>query len=321
MTFDIPGRARMAHERIRFDIRRTPLEFSPALSDKTGVKVYLKWESEQRTGSFKFRGALNKIRSLSAEDKKRGLVSASTGNHGLGISLAAEMEGVDLTLVLPQNAAPAKRERLEKRRAEIITHGESCEKAEIWARRLAGETGRTFVSPYNDEEIIVGQGTIGWEIVEDLPDVDAVLVPVGGGGLIAGIAGVLKASRRTIEVYGVEPSHSAVMAASLAAGRIVEIIEEETIADAVAGGLEPGCITFSLCQELLNGMVLADEQLIRRAMSLLWVHHKKAVEGAGALSLAGLIKEPSQLAGKTVVLVVSGGNVSPEVFERAIRGA
>jgi len=316
---NLTGKSVAAYGRIKSEIRKTLLEFSPALSGLTGAKVYVKWESEQRTGSFKFRGALNKVRSLSLDEKKRGVVSASTGNHGLGISLAAEMEGVKLTLVLPQNAAAAKRERLENRRAEIIIHGESCEKAEVWARRLAGETGRTFISPYNDEEIIAGQGTIGLEILEDLPAVEAALVPVGGGGLIAGIAGVLKDAGRILEVFGVEPSHSAVMAASVAAGHIVEITEEETIADAVAGGLEPGCITFSLCRELLDGIIIVEESLIKKAMSLLREHHQKMVEGAGALPLAGLIKDRVRLAGKKVVLVASGGNIAPGVFEEAVR--
>jgi threonine dehydratase len=319
ISFDLPAKIAEAHSRIRADIRRTPLEFSPGLSGLTGAEVYVKWESEQRTGSFKFRGALNKIRSLSPQEKGRGVVSASTGNHGLGVSLAAEMEGVALTLVLPQNVSAAKRQRLEKGRAEIITFGESCEKAEIRARRLAGETGRTYVSPYNDLDIIAGQGTIGLEVLEDLPALEAAIVPVGGGGLIAGIAGFLKGAGRAIEVYGVEPLNSAVMAASLAAGHIVEISEEETIAEAVAGGLEPDCITFPLCRELLDGIILVEETLIKGAMSLIQEHHNRMVEGAGALSLAGLIKDRARLAGKKVVLVASGGNIAPAVFEEAVR--
>jgi threonine dehydratase len=262
---------------------------------------------------------LNKIRSLSPKEKQKGVVSASTGNHALGVSLASEMEGVALTLVLPRNVSAAKRERLEKGRAEIITFGESCEKAEIRARRLADETGRTYVSPYNDWEIIAGQGTIGLEILEDLPAFNAVLVPVGGGGLIAGIAGCLKGACPATEVYGVEPLNSAVMAASLGAGQIVDISEEETIADAVAGNLEPGCITFPLCRELLEGIILVEEGLIRKAMSLIWEHHRRVAEGAGALSLAGLLKDRARLGGKKVVLVVSGGNIGPKVFAEATR--
>jgi threonine dehydratase len=318
-SFNLPAKIRAAERRIKADIRRTPLEFSPSLSGLTGADVYMKWECEQRTGSFKFRGALNKIRSLSRDEKARGVVSASTGNHALGVSLASEMEGVALTLVLPRNVSAAKRERLEKGRAEIITFGESCEKAEIRARRLAAETGRTYVSPYNDREIIAGQGTIGLEILEDLPAVEAVIVPVGGGGLIAGIAGCLKSVRPPIRVYGVEPLNSPVMAASIAAGRIVEIAEEETIAEAVAGGLEPECITFPLCRELLDGIILVEEALIKRAMSLLLEHHHRMVEGAGALALAGLLKDKARLAGKKAVLVASGGNIAPEVFEEAVR--
>ncbi len=316
---DLQARIEAAHGRIRSAIHRTPLEFSPALSRLTAAEAYIKWESEQRTGSFKFRGALNKVRSLTPGEKKRGIVSASTGNHGLGISLAAEMEGVGLTLVLPQNVAPAKRKRLEEGGVEIIIHGASCEKAEIWGRELAVRTGRSYISPYNDEEIIAGQGTIGREILEDLPGVEASLVPVGGGGLIAGIAGWLKGSGRAVEVYGVEPSNSAVVAASLAAGAIVEITEDETIADAVAGGLEPGTITFPLCRELLDGIILVEEPLIKRAMRLLWEYHQRMVEGAGALALAGLIKDSSRLAGKKVAIVASGGNIAPEVFEKAVR--
>lgn len=318
-SLDLKAKIQQAYGRIGADIRRTPLEYSPELSRMTGAEVYLKWECEQLTGSFKFRGALNKLRALSADEKRRGVVSASTGNHGLGVSLAAEMEGVGLTLVLPQNAAPAKRQRLEKGKAEIITYGESCEKAEIRARSLALETGRTYVSPYNDEEIIAGQGTIGFEILKDFPEVQAAIVAVGGGGLIAGIAAWLKEAGRPIDVLGTEPLNSAVMAASLAAGKIVEISETETIADAVAGGLEPGCITFPLCRALLDGILVVEESLIKKAMRLIHEHHGRMAEGAGALPLAGLLKDPGRLAGRKVVLVVSGGNVAPDVFAMAVR--
>ncbi|MGB7295805.1 MAG: threonine/serine dehydratase [Candidatus Aminicenantales bacterium] len=318
MPFGLRQKIIAAYGRIGPDIRRTPLEFSPALSGLTGAEVYLKWESEQRTGSFKFRGALNKVRGLSPERKARGIVSASTGNHGLGISLAAEMEDVPLTLVLPRTISKEKKRRLEKRRAEIIVHGESCDKAEIWARRLAEETGKTFVSPYNDNEIIAGQGTIGLETAEDLPDFKAVIVPVGGGGLIAGIAGYIKALAPEVEVIGVEPACSGFMAASLAAGHIVEIEEGKTIAEAVAGGIEPGSITFPLCQELLDRIILVDEPLVKRAMSLILENHERMVEGAGALSCAGLLKEKARFQGRRTVLVISGGNIAASVFRDAV---
>lgn len=321
MSRDWEIRTAEAYRRIGADIRRTPLESSAALSRLTGAEVFLKWESEQLTGSFKFRGALNKVRTLSPGEKKKGIVSASTGNHGLGISLAAKMEDVPLTLVLPRTVSGEKKNRLQKGGAEIIIHGESCDKAEVWARRLADRTGRTFISPYNDEEIVAGQGTIGLEIAEDLRDVEAVLVPVGGGGLVSGIAGFLKASVREVEVIGVEPACSGFMAASLAAGRIVEIEEGMTIAEAVAGGIEPGSITFPLCRELLDRIILVEEPLIKKAMSLVLEHHQKMVEGAGALPLAGLLKEKSRFEGRRAVLVVSGGNIAASAFQDAVGSA
>ncbi len=309
--FDFKEKVSQAYERIRFDIKRTPLESSSALSELTGAKVYLKWENEQLTGSFKLRGALNKLRALFPEEKKRGVVSASTGNHGLGLSLAAQWEKVELTLVLPAAVSPSKRTRLREYGAEIIEYGESCEKAEICARQLAAESGRIYVSPYNDEDIIHGQGTTGLEIWEDLPGVQDVLIPVGGGGLASGIAGYMKTVSAKIKAFGVEPRHSAFMAASIEAGRIVEVEEKETMADAVAGGIEPGAITFPLCQKLLDGMILVEEELIGKAIVLLKETHNKIVEGAGALSLAALMKESGRFSGRQVVLVVSGGNVSP----------
>ncbi len=310
LRFDFKEKANQAYERIRSAIKRTPLEPSPALSELTGAKVYLKWENEQLTGSFKLRGALNKLRALSPGEKRRGVVSASTGNHGLGLSLAAREEGVGLRLVLPATISPSKRSRLREFGADIIDYGESCEKAETYARQLAAESGRIYVSPYNDEDIIFGQGTIGLEIWEDFPGLQDVLIPVGGGGLAAGIAGYLKTLSAKIRPFGVEPRHSAFMAASIEAGRIVEVKEQETIADAVAGGIEPGSITFPLCRELLDGIILVEEEVIRKALALLKETHHKTVEGAGALSLAALMKEREKFSGRYVVLIVSGGNVS-----------
>jgi threonine dehydratase len=307
-----------AWSRIGPDIVRTPLERSSFLSRLTGAEVFLKWESEQKTGSFKFRGALNKVRSLSGGEKKRGLVSASTGNHGLGLSLAASMEGVRLSLVLPETVSAEKIRRLKEHPVEIIRFGGSCEKAEMQARRLAEETGRFYISPYNDIDIIAGQGTIGREVIEDLGRVEAVIVPIGGGGLIAGIAGWIKAVNSGVRVIGVEPAHSAFMAASFAAGRIVEIEEKETIAEAVAGGIEPGSVTFPLCRNLVDDIVLVEETRVKVAMSTLWVEHRRKVEGAGALSLAALLSRKTSLQGKNVVLIISGGNIAPSTFKEAI---
>jgi threonine dehydratase len=315
---DWMDRVDRAYDRIRADIQRTRLIHSSFLSRLTGAEVYLKLENEQKTGSFKFRGALSKVRSLSPEEKRKGIISASTGNHGLGVSLAARLEEVSLILVLPRTVAPEKKKRLAQFGIKILEDGGSCEKAEARARQLAEETNRVFISPYNDEDVIAGQGTIGLEILADLPDAAAVFVPVGGGGLASGIGAYLKSRGSRARVFGVEPVNSAFMAASLEAGKIVEIEEKETIAEALAGGIEPGAVTFSLCREFLDGIVTVKEQAIKGAMSLLFEESRIMVEGAGALALAGLLEEPSGFKDGRVVVVLSGGNIAPQTFAEAV---
>ena len=312
-------RIKEAYERIRADIKRTPVEYSEPLSQETGAKVYVKWECDQTTGSFKLRGALNKLRSLSPEDRAKGVVSASTGNHGLAISHASRLEGIGLKLFLPETVAAIKKKRIEDLGIDVEVRGASCDKAEAIAREFAARTGRVFVSPYNDWDIVYGAGTIGLELAADLARFDDVLVPVGGGGLIAGIAACLKAVRPGARTIGVEPETSAFMAASLAAGRLVEIDERPTIADAVAGGIEPGSITFPLCRDLVDAIEIVPEASIARAMALVFERHGRVIEGAGALSFAALLQSPRARAGRTVVAVVSGGNIGVERF-REITG-
>jgi threonine dehydratase len=316
---NFPDKVREAYGRIKDDIRRTPLEYSEPLSRLTGARVYVKWECDQTTGSFKLRGALNKLRSLSDADRGRGVVSASTGNHGLAISHASKLEGVGLKLFLPETAAEVKKKRIEAMGVDVEVRGASCDKAESIAREFAGQAGRVFVSPYNDWDIVFGAGTVGLELADDLSRFEDVLVPVGGGGLIAGIAGFLKAARAETCIIGVQPENSAFMAASIAAGCLVDIDEKESIADAVAGGIESGSITFPLCRDLLDFIEEVPESLISRAMALVHEHHGRMVEGAGALPFAALLHSPAKWRDRTVVAVVSGGNISPERF-RAIVG-
>ena len=316
---DFAAMVRAAHARIVKDIVRTPVEFSAILSELVGARVFVKWECDQVTGSFKFRGALNKLRTLDPGDRARGVVSASTGNHGLAISRAAGIEGIALQLFLPETAAEVKKKRIEETGVAVEYFGTDCGKTEAHAREEAARTGRVFVSPYNDWDIVFGAGTVGLEIAEALPDVDEVLVPVGGGGLIAGIAGFLKAVRPEARTVGVEPETSAFMAASVAAGRLVDIEERETVADAVAGGIEPGSITFPLYRESVDRTIVVDEDMIANAMSLLFDRHGRMVEGAGALPVAGLLAHPEALSGRTVLLVVSGRNIAPDRF-RAVVG-
>jgi threonine dehydratase len=316
MRNDFAEKIREAYDRIKADIRRTPVEYSEPLSRETGAKVYVKWECDQTTGSFKLRGALNKLRTLSPEDRAKGVVSASTGNHGLAISHATRLEGVGLKLFLPETVAEVKKRRIEEMGVDVEVRGASCDKAEAIARDFAARTGRVFVSPYNDWDIVFGAGTAGLELAADLARFDDVLVPVGGGGLIAGIAGGLKALRPGVRIVGAEPETSAFMAASIAAGRLVEIEEGDTIADAVAGGIEPGAITFPLCRDLVDGIEVVPEALIARGMALVHQHHGRMIEGAGALPLAALLRAPAEWAGRTVVAVVSGGNIAPERFRK-----
>lgn len=313
-TSEFEAKVLQAYGRIRDEIIRTPLEYSPVLSRELGAQIYLKWECDQKTGSFKLRGALNKLRRLPADQKKRGVVSASTGNHGLALSYASKHEGVSLTLYLPDNAVREKIQKIEKYGVDLKFHGTSCEQAEIHARRIADETGRVFISPYNDYDIIHGQGTLGIEIFEDLPDVDDVLVPVGGGGLIAGIGGYLKSRKPSVKIWGVEPINSAFMKASLAAGRLVEIREKPTLADAVAGGMEPGAVTFPLCQAYVDGVLTVSENSLKNVLRRLYEVHPKVAEGAGVLPLAGLIKARRRFQGRKAVLIVSGGNIAADIF-------
>ncbi len=316
---DAADRVREAYGRIRADVRTTPVERSEPLGRELGAEVFVKWECDQATGSFKLRGALNKLRSLSPADRARGVVSASTGNHGLAISHAARLENVGLKLFLPETVAEVKKKRIEALGVDVEVRGASCERAEALARDLAGRTGRVFVSPYNDWDIVFGAGTTGLELDLQIPDFDDLLVPVGGGGLIAGMAAFLKSVRPGVRIIGVEPEASAFMAASLAAGRLVDIDERPTVADAVAGGIEPGAITFPLCRDLVDAIEVVPEPAVVRGLVYARQSHGRMIEGAGALPLAALLHAPAGRAGRRIVALVSGGNIGSDRF-REITG-
>ena len=320
MSIAFPDDVLTAYARIRKDIRRTPLEPSDELGRATGARVLIKWENDQITGSFKLRGALNKLRSLSAEERSRGVVSASTGNHGLAISHAARLEGIELTLFLPRTAAAVKRAKIEALGVDIRTFGDDCGETEVHARQYAEGAGKVFVSPYNDPFIIAGQGTIGVEVLEDMPDVDDVLVAIGGGGLIAGIAGYLKAVKPGTKIVGVEPETSAFMKAAVEAGHLVSIDEGETVADALAGGIEPGSITFPLCRDLVDDILTVPEAAIVSAMAMVHRSYGRRIEGAAAVPIAGLLSGPGLYRGRTVVCISSGGNIDPARFDALVGG-
>ena len=307
---------RRAAERIKRTARRTALERSRWLSDELGADVWLKLECLQLTGSFKLRGAMAKLSQLTDEERARGVLTVSAGNHGLGVAYCAEALGLDAHIVVPRSASPAKVAAIRRYAVTLIERGETYDEAERAARQMEMESGATFVSPYNDAEVIAGQGSLAIELLEDAPDLDAIIVPVGGGGLIAGVAIAAKAICPQIKIYGAEPVTTATMTAALAAGRIIEISEEATIADGLAGNIEPGSMTFPIIRDLVDGMMVVDEASMRRAIARVAREDHLMIEASAAASIAALGDE--RLRGRRVAAIVTGRNITLDLFARVI---
>ena len=318
MSFEIKNEVQEAEKRIREHIRETPLEHSPHLSQLGDARVYLKLESNQITGSFKLRGALNKFLSLSPDQQKEEVITASSGNHAAALAYTLHKFGGKGVIYLPENVSPAKVEALRPYGVELKFYGDDCIQSETLARKTAAETDRVFISPYNDPKIIGGQGTIGIELMRQMDKLDAVLVPVGGGGLISGIAGYLKAVDKHIQIIGCQPQNSAVMHASVQAGKIVELESKPTLADGTAGGLEPDAVTFDICSKFVDDFILVSESEIRRAIIFSVEKHQILIEGAAALTIAAFIKERKRLAGKNVALIISGKKISLEQLKEIL---
>lgn len=305
-----------ASRRIRLYAIQTDLTFAPRLTTEAGSQLYFKWENHQPTGSFKIRGAANKILANLDDCRRRGVVTASTGNHGAATAYICQQEGLALTLYVPATITQLKRQKLEQSGARLILVDGPCEQAEALARQAAETGHQVFVSPYNDEQVIAGQGTCGLEILQDWPEVEEVIVPVGGGCLIAGLACYLKGKNPGIRITGIEPENSAFIKHSLALGCLSnDFPEKPTRAEAVAGGLESGSITFDLIKEYVDCLLTVSEESISEAMRILYEDHKERVEGAGALSLAGWLTAPELFSGKRVAAVVSGGNIDPAAWQ------
>ncbi|MFY9554649.1 MAG: threonine/serine dehydratase [Blastocatellia bacterium] len=298
--------------RIASIARRTPLERSRWLSIAHRRDVFLKLECFQLTGSFKIRGAMAKLSALNNEERERGVLTVSAGNHGLAVAHCSEALGLEATIVVPESASRAKVEAIRRYQVTLIERGAAYDDAERAARKMEREGGATFISPYNDPEVIAGQGTIGLEILEDSPQIEAVVVPVGGGGLLAGVAAAVKALNPQIRVYGAEPLTSPTMTAALQAGQIVEIEEQPTIADGCAGNIEPDSITFPIIQQHVDGIILVTEESIRDAISHVAREDHMIIEGSAAVSIAAL--KDSRLEGQSVAAIVSGRNISLELF-------
>ncbi|MFF0264723.1 pyridoxal-phosphate dependent enzyme [Kribbella sp. NPDC004536] len=291
-----------------------------AFSDDVGAEVLVKCEHLQRTGSFKARGAMAKVLNLTDAERAAGVVTASTGNHGLGVGNALATLGGHGIVYLPENAAPGKVAALQRFGLELRAEGNDTGVLESKARAYAAEHGLTYVPPYNDPDVIAGQGTVGVEIVEQLDgqQLDAVVVSVGGGGLISGVAAVLKKHLPNLKVYGAQPAADDAMAASVRAGEIVQVPAKQTLSDGTAGSVEPGSITFDLCRDLVDDWVLVGEDAIREALRLVIDTEHQLIEGSAALAFAAARERRSELAGKRVAVVSCGGNMSSTTLVSAL---
>ena len=288
-------------------IRKTPLIHSPTFSDLTNSEIYLKEEFRQKTGSFKIRGAYYKIKSLTEKEKKQGVVAASAGNHAQGVALASSLENISCTIVMPKNASPAKVAATRGYGANVILEGMNYDEAYFKAKEIAKQTGAIIVQAFDDPQIIAAQGVIGLEILEDLPDVEEIYLPIGGGGLAAGTVIAIKEKNPNVKVIGVQSKSFPSMYESVKQNERRLTGGDRTIADGISVKM-PGEITFEIIKNLIDDIVLVDDDEITKAMFLLMERMKFVVEPAGAVGLAYLISKKPSL-GKKVVVVLAGGNV------------
>jgi threonine dehydratase len=315
---DIKAEVLKAEERIRPYIRETPVEYSTYLSKLADCEVYIKLENIQLTGSFKLRGAMNKLFSLNKAQREKGLITVSSGNHAMALAYLTNKFDFKGTIFLPKIASNTKIEALREYGADIRFYGDEYVKAEREAQATAEREGMTFMSPYNDLQVIAGQGTIGSELQRQLKCVDAVFVPVGGGGLIAGIAGFMKSGSEPIEIIGCQPYNSRVMYESVKAGRILDLESKPTISDGTAGGIEAETITLPMCRDLVDTWIVLSEKEIIEALKLILTKHYLLIEGAAALSVAAFLKDKNKFKGKTVVLILSGCKISIETLKEIL---
>jgi threonine dehydratase len=301
-------------------VRRTPLVRSLWLSDHVSASVYLKIETLQNTGSFKIRGVANKLSSLSKEERKHGVITVSSGNHGQAVSHVSSQLGIPAVVCLSEKTPQNKIESVEAFGAETVVQGRDYKQAESSARRLQKERILTWIDPFDDPLVIAGQGTIAIELLEDLADLDVVVVPIGGGGLIAGIGMVIKQANPTIQVIGVQMERGPVLHNSLQAGSIVKLDhQEETLADGLAGAINlDNKYSFRMCQRYIDRTVLVSEKEIAQAMLFALEKHRLVVEGAGAVGIAAVISKRIECEGKKVAVVLSGGNVDLPVLRKII---
>jgi threonine dehydratase len=305
-----------AARRLEGVARRTPLERSPWLSERAGTEVWLKLETQQRTGSFKLRGAYNAIASLSADERARGLVTASAGNHGQGVALAASLLGARATVFVPAGAPEAKKRRIARWGAELRETEGGYDQAHHAAETHAGRTGATFVHSFSDPAVVAGQGTVGLEIVRDLPGVRTIVVPIGGGGLVGGIGIVARAMGSGVRVVGVQTEQTSAMHASLAAGRLVSPAYGETLCEGLSGDVDARSL--ALAAEVVDDVVLVTEDAVRRAMRRLFQEEGIVAEGSAAVGVAAVLEGAVERIDGPAAVVLSGGNVDGARLARVL---
>ena len=315
---DVAKEVLLAESRIRPHIRQTILEHSSYFSQLGGAAVYCKLENLQYTGSFKVRGAMNKLLSLTGEELARGVVTASTGNHGAAVAFSLNKLSASGIIFVPNNASPNKLKAIERLGAEVRYIGDDNADTEIFARQFATQNRMTYVSPYNDPQVVGGQGTIGIELMRQLDQIDAVFVSLGGGGLISGIAGYLKFVHPQVQIIGCSPENSQVMIQSVRAGKILDLPSLPTLSDGTAGGLEPGAITFELCQTFVDEYMTVTEDEIKESLRQFMQTHHMLIEGSAAVAIASYLKMREHFAGKNVVIMICGANISLETLKDII---
>ncbi|HRE92262.1 MAG TPA: threonine ammonia-lyase [Myxococcota bacterium] len=314
VTFDDIEDARRL---IRPWVYESPCAFSQSLSNLTRTRCYLKLENLQMTGSYKERGALNRLARLTPEEARRGVIAFSAGNHAQGVAYHAQRLGIDATIVMPLYTPLVKVTSTRRYGAHVILFGESAAEARAESFRIAAAEGRTYIHPFDDPWVVAGQGTVGLELLEQNPYLDAVVVPVGGGGLIAGLALAMKETNPRIKIYGVESEAMASMRASLKAGQLVEVPSRRTLAEGIAVS-RVGDIPFQLCQRYVDDVITVDDEEIASAVLTLLEVEKTVVEGSGAAALAAVVNGHLPVAGKKVALVLTGGNIDVTMLARII---
>jgi threonine dehydratase len=299
-------------------VRETPLDESGLFSERTGARFLLKGEHLQRTGSFKMRGAMNKLLSLNESERKQGIITASSGNHGMATSQAARVVGLEATVYVPETVSPLKLSNMKRLGAKTVLVPGNGVEAEIVGRAAAKQQAKTFVSPYSDLDIIAGQGTVGLELAAQCADLAAVYICVGGGGLISGIGSYLKARRPEIDIIGCWPENATAMHLCLERGEIYDTPETKTLSDGSAGGVEAGAITFPICQQVIDRHLLVSEDEIISAMCDMAAYENFIIEGAAGVALGAALKTAGDYKARSIAVVICGRNVAVDTFRSVL---